>query len=75
MFRMVALVIKYHDPGLARYLETYDIEPQIYCVGWLMTLFGSKLSLHLCYTLWQFLATDRDPYLTFFLIVGTLTPT
>lgn len=37
---MVTVMIKYHDPALARYLENYEIEPQIYCISWLMTLFS-----------------------------------
>jgi hypothetical protein len=37
---MVTVVIKYHDPALARYLDNYEIEPQIYCISWLMTLFS-----------------------------------
>lgn len=40
IFKMVTVMIKYHDPALARYLENYEIEPQIYCIGWLMTLFA-----------------------------------
>lgn len=33
-------MIKYHDPALARYLDNYEIEPQIYVISWLMTLFS-----------------------------------
>lgn len=40
IFKMVTVMIKYHDPALARYLENYEIEPQIYCISWLMTLFS-----------------------------------
>lgn len=41
---MVTVVIKYHDPALARYLDNYEIEPQIYCISWLMTLFSRYCS-------------------------------
>lgn len=46
IFRMVTVVIKYHDPALARYLENYEIEPQIYCIGWLMTMFARCVCPH-----------------------------
>jgi hypothetical protein len=39
-------MIKYHDPALARYLENYEIEPQIYCISWLMTLFSRYGPIH-----------------------------
>ena len=38
-----------------------------------MTLFSSKLSFKLTYVLWQFLTTEKDDYLIFFLIVGKYT--
>jgi hypothetical protein len=43
---MITVMIKYHDPALARYLENYEIEPQIYCISWLMTLFSRYGPIH-----------------------------
>ena len=40
IFRMVTVMIRYHDPALARYLENFELEPQIYCINWLMTMFS-----------------------------------
>jgi hypothetical protein len=54
-FRMISLVLRYHCPSLSRYLAVYDIEPQIYALSWLMTLFSSKLSMRMTYLLWQYL--------------------
>lgn len=74
---MFSIVLKYHDPALHRYLNWYNIEPQIFCIGWLMTLFAkyqlklfSKVSLKMVYTLWQFLIAENDKFLLFFLVLG-----
>lgn len=37
---MFSIVLKYHDPALLRYLEWHNIEPQLFCINWLMTFFA-----------------------------------
>lgn len=71
-FRMISLVLRYHSPSLSRYLAVYDIEPQIYALSWLMTLFSSKLSMKMTYLLWQYLIAENDKYLLFFIVVGII---
>ena len=67
---MFSIVLKYHDPGVYRYLQWHDVEPQIFCIGWLMTLFSSRLSFEHTYELWGFLAAENDPYLLFFIVLS-----
>jgi len=69
---MISIVLRYHCPSLSRYLEVYDIEPQIYALSWLMTLFSSKLSLSMTYLLWSYLIAENDRYLLFFIVVGII---
>lgn len=67
---MFSVVLKYHDPALVRYLEWHSVEPQLFCINWLMTLFASKLSFNLVYLLWSFLAAEKDKFLLFFLVLA-----
>lgn len=67
---MFSVVLKYHDPALHRYLEWYSVEPQIFCIGWLMTLFSNKLSFEHVFELWCFMAADKDKYLLFFIVLA-----
>lgn len=71
-FRMISIVLRYHCPSLSRYLEVYDIEPQLYALSWLMTLFSSKLSLQMTYLMWSYLIAENDRYLLFFIVVGII---
>lgn len=71
-FKMISIVLNYHCPSLSRYLEVYDIQPQIYAVSWLMTLFSSKLSLQLTYKMWGYMICEKDRYLLFFVVLGII---
>ena len=40
LFRMISIILEYHDPGLARFLETNELTPELYSTPWFMTLFA-----------------------------------
>lgn len=69
---MFSIVLKYHIPTVFRFLEWHKVEPQIFCISWLMTLFAGKLSLKMVYELWQFYVTENDKFFLFFLAVGIM---
>lgn len=49
---MYKLLLKYHDPQIAIYLEENNITPEIYAFNWFITLFSSKMPIDLVYKLW-----------------------
>jgi hypothetical protein len=36
--QLFRLVLQYHDPGLAQFLESFGCTPELYCTSWLFTL-------------------------------------
>ena len=40
LFRMVSIILEYHEPGLARFLSSNDLQPELYSTPWFMTLFA-----------------------------------
>ena len=36
--QLFRLVLQYHDPGLANFLESFACTPELYCTSWLFTL-------------------------------------
>lgn len=70
--KMFSIVLKYHIPTVFRFLEWHKVEPQIFCISWLMTIFASKISLKMTYELWEFYIAENDKFLLFFLAVAIM---
>jgi hypothetical protein len=43
LFRLITIILKYHDPALARFLFENDISPELYSTAWFMTLFAKYI--------------------------------
>lgn len=60
--RLLSLLLQYHDPKLAMYLEQYTCVPELYATPWFLTLFARSLAKEELFTLWDFLiVTCRRP--------------
>lgn len=46
LFRLITIILKYHDPALARFLAENDITPELYSTAWFMTLFAKYAAAH-----------------------------
>ena len=66
------LLLKYHDPGLARYLEHNYVTCEMYAIPWFITYFSSKLdTAELVIELWDRIAQKNgDVIFIFFFAVA-----
>lgn len=64
------LLLKYHDPEVALYLQRWKVSCDIYAFNWFMTLFASKLPLHLSYLLWDFIIQEGDWMMIFYISIA-----
>jgi hypothetical protein len=61
VFRMLRLMLLYHDPELCRCLDQYDIMPELYATPWFLTLFSYNQPLEFLFTLWdQYLLREHE---------------
>lgn len=44
-FRLFRLLLLYHHPRLCRFLDQYQLQPELYATPWFMTLFSNSLDL------------------------------
>lgn len=65
-FQLYRLLMLYHDPELAQYLDQHDMIPELYVTPWFMTLFARNLSAELVFCLWDFFLLEEDPFLLHF---------
>ena len=72
LFRMVTIILKYHDPSLARFLGQHGMTPELYATPWFMTLLSNKLSIQMAYLFWEIYILEDDIYLIFYVIVALL---
>ena len=54
-FHVLSVLLRRHNPRLAAHLSALGVAPNMYCAGWVMTLFSSLdcLPLPLCAALWD----------------------
>ena len=54
-FHSLSVLLRRHNPRLAAHLASLGVAPNMYCAGWVMTLFSSLdcLPLPLCAALWD----------------------
>ncbi|CAM9959231.1 unnamed protein product, partial [Discosporangium mesarthrocarpum] len=44
-FRLFRLLLLYHHPSLCRFLDQYQLQPELYATPWFLTLFANSLDL------------------------------
>jgi len=71
-FRMFQLLLKYHDPQLALFLESHDFVPELYTPAWLLTLYCRALPMDMALGVWDMLLAADDPAFAFFVGIGLL---
>lgn len=71
-FKLINILLKYHDPFLYERLEDLQIFPELYCTSWILTYFSSKLRLDLLYKLWDLVIRHGDETFLLFFIVSVL---
>ena len=48
-FRLFRLLLLYHHPRLCRFLDQYQLQPELYATPWFLTLFSNSLDLERLY--------------------------
>jgi len=71
-FRMFQILLKYHDPQLALFLESHDFVPELYTPAWLLTMYSRTLPMDMALGVWDMLLAADDPAFVFFVGIGLL---
>ncbi|CAM9151139.1 unnamed protein product, partial [Scytosiphon promiscuus] len=69
-FRLFRLLLLYHHPRLCRFLDQYQLQPELYATPWFMTLFSNSLDLPRLYEVWDFYLFWGDPALHHFVVLA-----
>ncbi|CAN0498678.1 unnamed protein product, partial [Ectocarpus sp. 8 AP-2014] len=69
-FRLFRLLLLYHHPRLCRFLDQYQLQPELYATPWFMTLFSNSLDLPRLYEVWDFYLYWGDPALHHFVVLA-----
>ena len=71
-FRLLQLLLAYHDPQLAIHLLEQGFPPELYSPQWFLTLFARSLPISDVLRLWDLMIAWDDPAFTFFIGVCLL---
>ncbi|OEH78248.1 tbc1 domain family member related protein [Cyclospora cayetanensis] len=71
-FHHFKLLLLYHDPTLATFLEEHFATPELYVTPWFLTLFSSKVQLPVLFVLWDRYLLERDSVFFCFLSLAIL---
>ena len=69
---LFVLLLKYHEPSVYNYLDTFEILHELYAANWLLTLRAQKLNLDILYHLWDNLIKINDPLFIHFILVAII---
>ncbi|CAM9324613.1 unnamed protein product, partial [Choristocarpus tenellus] len=69
-FRLFRLLLLYHHPRLCRFLDQYQLQPELYATPWFLTLFASSLDLPRLFEIWDFYLCWGDPALHHFVVLA-----
>ena len=69
-FSLINILLKYHDIELFRKFEYALINPDLYAMSWLLTLFANKCELNVIYYLWDKFILFDDVLFPFFFITA-----
>lgn len=56
--QLFKLLLKYHEPMLANYLEICNITPDIFAYNWFLTFFSQCLTFDSLYVFWDLLIKE-----------------
>jgi len=59
VFRVFRLLLMYHDPLLCKFLDQYDMVPELYASSWFITLHANRVPINMLVKLWDHLLLDR----------------
>ena len=65
-------LLKYHEPCVYNYLDSFDIPHELYVANWVLTLRAQKLNLDILYNLWDNLIRINDPLFIHFILVALI---
>ena len=65
-------LLKYHEPSVFNYLDSIEIQHELYATNWLLTLRAQKLNLDILYNLWDNLIKVNDPLFIHFILVALI---
>ncbi len=71
-FRMFHILLVFHDPQLAQFLERHEFYPELYTPQWFLTLYSRALSMDLVLGVWDMLLAADDPAFAFFVGMSLL---
>ncbi|CAM9232514.1 unnamed protein product, partial [Laminaria digitata] len=69
-FRLFRLLLLYHHPRLCRFLDQYQLQPELYATPWFLTLFSNSLDLERLYEVWDVYLYWGDPALHHFVVLA-----
>ena len=67
---LLDLLLKYHEPEIYNIFNTSFIIPQIYSTNWILTCCTNKNPIVVSYVIFNFLISEMDNSLIFFLCIG-----
>lgn len=71
-FRMLQLLLEFHDPQLGRHLNYHNFLPEVYSPQWFLTMFSRALPLVNVLRLWDMLIAMDEPAFIFFIGVALI---
>ena len=64
------ILLFYHDPILAKHLESYHVTPELYCIPWFITYFSARMdSAQLVLEFWDRVVQGSNVTFIFFFAV------
>ena len=73
LLRCLGLLLQFHDPELAKFLEQHDIgQPALYATSWILTAFSHDLPMPTLLALWDTYILEESPLLHLFVSLAWL---
>lgn len=66
------MLLRYHDPELALFLESQDFIPEFYATPWFITMFVSKSSLRVAQCIIEAVMELKDKFFIFSFCIAAL---
>ncbi|MCQ2816239.1 MAG: TBC domain-containing protein [archaeon] len=69
---VVTLLLRFHEPIIFTYFTKYSVMPELYATNWVLTTFANKNPIEVTIGLWDFLISQMDEAMVYFVIVAVI---
>lgn len=72
IFALFRLLLLYHDPELAQFLDKNDMGPELYAASWFLTLHANRCAQEVLLYLWDHILLNEDVLYHYFISLALL---